>query len=922
MFDCNLLNNDFKEPNIVKAQFIVSPTRIYNLEFDQNITMYELKLMIQNAAHLRSNNFSLICNGVEYNKYNQETFESLFHEQKLVIFHLEIKLADVSDQTELLLQMNCPCDIHIDKFLLYYCFTCKKSVCSDCFINGVHKGHEIQDKCFYLLPSKILVDKLFENWSQNPYEEYKYSEDQTLAELRLNLNKMIFDKISELLKNIQNKVANVIEQYHYTNYQSFDSIRNSIRDIKVYCIKILDDLKEKMKVKDIINNEQIFLDFDKAYKKLGKLQNSKFATNSITYQEFTQQIPCLIKNLINDINNKLLLTLNQLANDQRYDNILNQIQMKSIKSFTQEEINKEINIYIKKNYDDFTKKRLTINYGFCDYDNKNKEKNEKKSINEEKKGRKTLGPNEMSSIHLENIYQNNNVFSSGNNNFNNMENGFNKKNKDIPNLFNNNAAMAMPSINYNNNNIGKIINSTTTTEIEKKYIGIPSKNITTGNIQSNLTIYPYLKSHRIKENKNSDIYSSANIPRKNLEMNLFSNATNKPTFNLETQSNKDKINNNTLTDSFSSNSTINNINQIAEENLKNNEYIICLNDQNECNTINNNEISNKTISSYTNNSDNLNIINQINNTQNKKNLFYTFGIRSIPEEATESENEAYSLKAINRLINKTFILAPISQTNFIKLITDKKKEEMTIPLKFPPKLDFNSFLLECAYCNCYSLLYITGGLSNGVKTNVSLLVDISEKDDKISVLSPMNCKRFCHTMISYGEYLFAVGGKNESSVERYTIFDNIWENLMPMNYKRMYPILAIHNEYLYAFFGKTNENEYCNSIERLRLCKEIKQTKWEMVQFSNPEKIDTRIYGSAVRIIDNYLYIFGGKINEETTNKIFNYNLDKNILRKENSSLEDCVSFRENKLFQINNESSIQIVDNSYEGIYIKINTS
>ena len=145
---------------------------------------------------------------------------------------------------------------------------------------------------------------------------------------------------------------------------------------------------------------------------------------------------------------------------------------------------------------------------------------------------------------------------------------------------------------------------------------------------------------------------------------------------------------------------------------------------------------------------------------------------------------------------------------------------------------------------------------------------------------------------------------------------------MPMNYKRMYPILAIHNEYLYAFFGKTNENEYCNSIERLRLCKEIGQTKWEMVQFSNPEKIDTRIYGSAVRIIDNYLYIFGGKINEETTNKIFNYNLDKNILSKEKSSLENSASFRENKLFQISNESNIQIIDNSYEGIYIKIDIS
>ena len=47
------------EPNIVKAQFIVTSSRIYNLEFDQNIEFRELKAMIQVAAHLKKNNFRL-----------------------------------------------------------------------------------------------------------------------------------------------------------------------------------------------------------------------------------------------------------------------------------------------------------------------------------------------------------------------------------------------------------------------------------------------------------------------------------------------------------------------------------------------------------------------------------------------------------------------------------------------------------------------------------------------------------------------------------------------------------------------------------------------------------------------------------------------------------------------------------------------
>ena len=402
LVDFNSIYSDLKDPNIVKAQFILKPQKIYTLEFDQNISMSELKLMIQKRAHIRSKNFRLFSNGEEYTKYNDETFESIFHEQKLVVFRLELKELEAQDETELLLQLNCPCKIHIDKFLLYYCFTCGQSVCCDCFTIGTHKGHEIQDKCFYLLPSKFLVDKLFENVTKNPYEEYKYYEDQALADLKLNINKIIFDKLFETLKNIKNKISNLIEQYHYQNIQSFDIIRNSIRDIKVYYIKLLDDLKEKMNIKDIINNEQIFLDFDKAYKKLGKLKNEKFQYNYSSYTEFNQIIPGLIKNMINEINEKIIYNLNQIVNDQRFENILTQINMISVKNIEKSEIDKKIKSHIKNNYYDFTQKRLTMNYIYDNYENKFNEQFQIINTNN-KQGKKTLGQDNIISVHLNNV---------------------------------------------------------------------------------------------------------------------------------------------------------------------------------------------------------------------------------------------------------------------------------------------------------------------------------------------------------------------------------------------------------------------------------------------------------------------------------------------------------------------------------------
>ena len=158
------------------------------------------------------------------------------------------------------------------------------------------------------------------------------------------------------------------------------------------------------------------------------------------------------------------------------------------------------------------------------------------------------------------------------------------------------------------------------------------------------------------------------------------------------------INNNTLNDSFSSNHTIKNINQMVAEEVEKNNYINNLNNQNaiQTNSIpNNNEITHKTISTYIN--DNMNFIN---NQQNKSNLFQTFGTNNniIPEEPIDSESEAYTFGFIKNLVNKEYILMPISQTNCVKLVTTDK-DNRTISLKFPNNLDIKKFLLDCAYCN-------------------------------------------------------------------------------------------------------------------------------------------------------------------------------------------------------------------------------
>ena len=316
------------EPNIVKAKFIVTSSRVYTLEFDQNIQMKELKIMIQVAAHLRKNNFRIFCEGQEYTQYHDETFESLFPTQNIVIFSLQKGEGEIFDEAELLLQINSPCPNHAEKFLLFYCFDCNCSICCDCFTIGCHKGHHVQDKCYYLLPSKFLVEKMFQSWSRNPYEDYKITTD--LSELKNKLNNVLFAQLFQMLKEVQEKCNGLIDNYNNVNLNSLGNIRDSVRDIKISCVKALDDLKEKLNIKDIVNNPQIFKDFDIAYKKLGITQNEKFKQNLEIFKQLNQKVSILVSNLVEKIYNMILETLKEALNDEQYNNVKIQISQKII----------------------------------------------------------------------------------------------------------------------------------------------------------------------------------------------------------------------------------------------------------------------------------------------------------------------------------------------------------------------------------------------------------------------------------------------------------------------------------------------------------------------------------------------------------------------------------------------------------------
>ena len=864
---------NFSEPTICKAKFILPNNRFYTLDFDHNIQMNELKLMIQKAAHLKRNNFRIFSEGKEYTQYNSEIFSSFFPNKDLVIFNLELIEDDESSESELLLQINSPCNIHSDKFLLYYCFTCNTSICNDCFNFGSHKNHIILDKCFYLLPSKYLVEKMFANWSQNPYEDIKISTD--LSQLKNNLNSVLFKELFDMLKKIQDKCNMLIDEYNKVNESSLGNIRNSVRDIKLSCIKALDGLKDDLNIKNMVNNQEIFVEFDKAYKDLAKLQNEKYKKNMENFDELNKKISILVDNLIKQIYSTIYKTLNEMSKDSQFENIKTQINMKLIKPHEEEEIINKININKKKRNSFNINSNNFVKVIAANVQKKLNSDPSKDKINNIQ-NIKSINPFIIQEDKSQN--QNNKTTITNNNKIN-----FGYNNITIPNNLPNSLDKITFGVNQGQKNIS-----------EKNKINVSE----------------------------SEPFSSAQIERQKLSINMNQNVNN---YNTDLSNKKNKIsflNSNKIEPPF-----INNINNISSiSNINNSSDISNLNLINQTQP----QIY-KTIVTNTNiisNNDNNNgaSINQIQHKHQYN------GITSPTPEIISND-----YKIINNIENdlsidvrkyfkSKYILSPIPQTNSIKILTSNNLEESTIPVKFPENFGFNTFFLDCAHCNCQlnKCLYVTGGIestSENNRSNVLLCIDITQNDElKVKKLANMNFARCAHTMISEGKYIYVLGGEDLNSVERYDIENDIWEILPSMICKRMYPILHIKNGYLYAFFGKYKNGDYPCSIERLNINNNDDNIKpaWEMVIFSNPKNLDIRIYGSALLEYSGMLYFFGGKINETTSNKIYFYNFETRIIEKEDTEVLWYEYFRENKLYPIN-ERVVQCSDNKYFGVYITI---
>jgi len=560
---------------IIQVIFKLEDRRQYTFDVDRTTTLYETKKILSNAAHILKNSFTLYYEGQEYSKeYDEQSLQKIFPNHKKIEFYLKLRKKEEEldenehDQISVKYNIKEPCKKHLGKFLALYCVSCKKSICNECFSIS-HNRHEVEEKADYLMPAKILMERIFSNsfiFKSDP----KLSNYMSCVSFRSIIKTEIFDKMRQLVGELENKCLNCLEFFSFNEDTTEKNNDLNLELLKKYFISSYIKLKNRLDTKEIMINDEVFLSLYNKLKAIKEYEINFFTENMNKYKAlnsfylpFTQEI----KNMSMDLNNILTRYINRdiytKFKEEISKNVVDVVQKDDIIRFMFENVNlpKKTSRSPLKSEENINKNSLTPN------------------INHRLlpsilllKDQKRLNTNNKMSI-MSNAVNNINNYTNNNSCNNNTQNKFqnyqqSKENFTISSLFLSSKSRNNPNkINQNINNYSRetsvnarmnmnmninknLSNSNNETNIINKDIKLPNNNniITSSQENMNLNLINTYANTNINTNINSNTNITTNINfNTNINNNINSNTNINTNINVNSNSNKNintNINNN------------------------------------------------------------------------------------------------------------------------------------------------------------------------------------------------------------------------------------------------------------------------------------------------------------------------------------------------------------------------------------------
>ena len=301
----------------------------YKINTNSTITIKSLKKIVIAAANLSSKNFKLIHNDVDYLLENpNNTIKQLFDDDEKILFqiHYEDSLSDKKNNI-FKLNLGNKCYLHNFKFVYLYCYTCNKSICSQCVQENLHNHHNIIDKNDHLKKSENIICNIIDDIKNAGKKKFNLD---LLSNVKENIEKVIYPNIIEKAKEAKDKIIHNINTFVDILSNSEINWQNELNNLESLCIEGLEELKQTQKIENLFDSDNIFPFLDL---KITNLKNKKIEIleNEMSFKLFEK---------VKDVSEKLKYTYEKLLNKMKFDldDEITKNLLTSLKPLSREEI--------------------------------------------------------------------------------------------------------------------------------------------------------------------------------------------------------------------------------------------------------------------------------------------------------------------------------------------------------------------------------------------------------------------------------------------------------------------------------------------------------------------------------------------------------------------------------------------------------
>ena len=882
-----------EQTNIKKIITTIDNEKSYSIDVDETTTFYEFKKILAAAAHLLKNCFRIYHEQQEYtNDYDDNTIQEMFPDLDPIPLRI-ISNKDVYEFEDELISVrfniNVPCQVHIGKYKMLYCFTCNKSICMDCF-NADHKGHSVEEKADYLAPAQLLMNNIFSN-SALFRADSRLSKYMECVNFRSNLKLNVFDNLRKMINDLEIKFASCLEYFSTSEDETEKNTNENLELLKKYCIECFIKLKNDINTKGIIIDDEIFLTLYRKLKEIERYKNEYFEENKQKYEKLNTLLAPFIHE-VEKISEELKSTFNTLLNKELYENFKNLVQENIVEKVQKETVNdfmfrnlgvprKSLNRMSLGNLNSYKKKSK-------DYVSPNKlvQKEEKSpfpraNLSAERK------ENNSGTIFGQGVFSKSKN-EQGNKNSTLTWNKTEEQNPRVKGL----------SIIGQNNDIS-MKDATKTTAFENRVITTTTNNMNMANVSGTLT-----------NNMNNNISNFSNQEKTGVFRASAEKEYPGQTKIYSTQSEFQISNLGNFGNMINSSQTQGQ-NIVSKEITK---------------TTTTNNITTFTQGFDTNSNSNMfggKLIEVLSNEIGKKGAEYEIEKGTTNESNTaifETNNMTSTVApdgGVSGMLNKGsfLIMYPIFESNYILgAFADEStgRAEVDFEKAFGEKdIQLKAFPQGGAFCNYEKYLFFTGGQEKqkGVGKIFLRITINAERETKAKMVKmpSMLYPHWNHSMISNGNYIFVIGGYNTNKCEAFNLRTLKWEAMPDLiSPERQKATLAIYGDYLYAFMGQTQFN-VLDSVERINI-KKLGSSNWENVIYSNPNKVNTKFYGAGVYIVKGQLFFLGGKLGlgddqSDFKSEIYRFKFDTNEFLNTDICYNGKINFIENEFHHISDDN-------------------